>query len=171
MNSKRYLFTFLFTLLIVSYCESQFIPYRKEILPKIRAKIHSLYPRATNIRPGENSHIQDSTQVVTFKCNCPEDSNRFFITFDTNGNLLNEDIYLPIKYLPDTIASHIKRDTAKHYRYSDIIIKSLNNRGEVFYSISKWKIIDGPMAGNWIYILKFKDTGEYISTRKRWQNI
>lgn len=171
MHLKRYIIILVLAMPVVSYCQSHYMPYRREVLPKIAAKIYALYPHASNIRPADNSHIHDSIQLVKFKCNCPEDLNRFYITFDTNGNLLRKDIDISIKYLPQSIAAYIKRDTAKCYIYSDRITKSINNKGEVFYCISKWQEIEGPSVGNWIYILKFKASGEYVSTEKRWQNI
>jgi len=179
MNYKGCIATFVFAFLIINCCQSQNmikrnVPehqiWRNGILPKIKAKIDSLYPNATNVHVGDRSRVSDSSQGVFITCNCPEGSG-MYITFDTNGNIMNKDISISIKDLPDIIANHIKRDTAKNVKYGDRAIKSLPNKGEITYSIFKSYAHDGPTNGTWIYTLKFKNSGEFISEEKRFQNI
>lgn len=168
MKCKTSLVALLF--LIVHYCQSQ-NNIRTAILPKIKAKIDFLYPNAANIHAGDISRVLDSTQLVFITCNCSEGLGDMYITFDTNGNILNKVVFISKNDLPDSITHYINRDTTKRVRYIDRAIENVDNKGNIYYKISKLYDFDGPSDGNWIYVLKFNKDGGYISEEKQWHNL
>ncbi|HXB12032.1 MAG TPA: hypothetical protein VNZ45_08615 [Bacteroidia bacterium] len=145
--------------------------FRKDILPKVKANLHRLYPNASHIYPAP-SRVNDSIQLVRFNCNCKEDSSFMDITFDTNGNWIHKDIMISIKKLPTYIFTYLIDNGSQNYEYNEnVIMKSVDNKGEISYSINIAEKVEGPMIGRWIYVLKFKSSGEFISKEKRWVNI
>jgi hypothetical protein len=163
MNIKiiyQYILICTFSLLIINHCKS-------EIFPKAKVKIDSLYPNATIGNMWMKSP-HDNTQDIEIKCNCQEFSGRMIITFDTNGNLLNKDMYVnSLKNLPDSILSYIKKNISETNRIDNgYMVKSINNKGEVNYSIQMLKRSTNAYQATEWYIIKFKSNGEFISKEK-----
>jgi hypothetical protein len=167
---RKFIIGFISTLFIASLCQSQRIQYQTKLLPKVKQKLDSLYPNATEITFTQYPKLNTS-QKLWINCNCPESSeDGIILTFDTNGNLLNKDITLheDIKSLPDSIISYIKIHTTSDIGfYNNYFIKSINNKGEISYSIVMWEKYPKISLNTDRYILKFKSTGELISKEKQ----
>ncbi len=148
--------TSIFTFLIVNHCQSQ-------IFPKVKIKLDSLYPNA--ILEGLWLSGLAYTEVIGVHCKCQEFSGKMIIEFDTNGNILNKDYYFDnLKELPDTILNYIKKNTSLNRGFAkDVIIKSINNKGEVSYGIDMWESPNSYSRSD--YHLNFKSTGELISKK------
>jgi hypothetical protein len=162
--NKRHIITLLFTVLLISCCQSQ----NKNIpAKKIETKFDSLYPHAINIiwyakdAPG-------SVQGVGFDCNCPEGTGHLVLTFDTNGNIESKNVFISEKDLPGNIVAYIESNYSSGFKYGDIVTLIENNK-EMGYKVNLLQVNpDGdPVSGGWTYILKFKATGEFISLDKR----
>jgi hypothetical protein len=164
---RKCIIVIILTLFIIPFCQSQKIQYRKNILPKLKQKLDSLYPAATGISISK-SRISDTTQEIYIDtCNCQESSYQITLLFDTNGNLLNKDLILyGFKNLPDTIVNYMKKNTSPSVKFlNHFITKSINNKGEISYSITMQE--DTNKWSRNYYILKFKSTGELISKEKQ----
>jgi hypothetical protein len=146
--------------------------FRKDILPKIKATLYTLYPNASNVHP-DRSYVNDSIQLVGFRCNCKEDSGLIAIAFDTNGNWLYKDIFISVKKFPIDITTYLVINGLQNYTYDkEVIMKIINSNGEISYSINiAPPPVEGPTCGFWYYVLKFKSSGEFISKEKRFANI
>ncbi len=161
---KKYIAICTLLLLLLPFCQGQSMKYRDKIRPNVKAKLDSLYPHATGIILDQSS-IHDTTQILSINCNCLETSGMIVLQFDTNGNLLNKDVHFhSIKDLPDTIVSYMKKNTSPKCGFAtNFMIKSINNKGNISYSIMMWE-----SPGSWSrsnYILKFKSSGEIISKK------
>jgi hypothetical protein len=172
MNYKRHLIILVLAVVLANFCKSQNIMFRKDILPKVKATLYTLYPNASNVHP-DRSYVNDSIQLVGFRCNCKEDSGLIAITFDTNGNWLRKDFKITVKELPNYIVTYIKNNRLQDYCYSqDEMMEIINSKGDVSYSINiAPPPIEGPTCGFWYYVLKFKSSGEFISKEKRFANL
>jgi len=137
-----------------SFCQSQNIQYRSKVRPVVKAKFDSLYPHATDVILNQSS-IHDTTQMLTFNCNCDKNIDLITVVFDTNGNLQNEEVdYGSLNGLPDTIVNYMKKSTTPKCTFLiDEYSKYTNRKGEISYGIIM----------NRSYILKFKSNGEFIS--------
>jgi hypothetical protein len=165
---RKFNIMLILTLFIVTICQSQRIQYQTKLLPKVKQKLDSLYPNATEITFTQYPKLNIS-QTLWINCNCPETSDGIILTFDTNGNLLNKDIYfLDLKNLPDTIVNYIKKNASPSVRFDNrFMIKSITNKGEISYSIMMYQRYPGISLNTDRYILKFKSTGELISKEKQ----
>jgi hypothetical protein len=152
-----FLLLYVFSLFNINYCQSQ-------IFAKARMKLDSLYPNAIigNMWIASEHSI---TQEVEIKCNCQEFSGKMIIKIDTSGNLLNKDLYYDsLTSLPDTIVSYIKNNISQINRIDNsYMVKSINNKGEVSYSIKMLERSTSAYRALTTYIIKFKSSGEIIS--------
>lgn len=167
MNYKKHLVVLAFAILLVNYCQSQ----NQAVPPKIESKFDSLYPKATNVR-WEDQPLNNTNRRVSFDCNCTEGLGQLKITFDANGNVLIKDIVIPKNALPGNILSYIENNYPNSaFKYGEIT-KSSKNTGDPIYRVELLQTNpDGSVTdGSWIYILKFKSSGEFISVDKRLQN-
>ncbi|HTA28516.1 MAG TPA: hypothetical protein VK809_12055 [Bacteroidia bacterium] len=167
MNYKRYIAVFVFTVLVVICCQSQNQP----VPPKIQHALDSLYPKAANTR-WEDQPVNTTTRRVNFNCNCTEGNGYLRITFDVNGNIVNKDIDISEKDLPASVTNYIENNyPGSGFRYGETS-KQTTNSGGYNYRVELLQTNpDGNVTdGGWIYILKFKASGEFISVDKRLQN-
>ncbi len=167
MNYVKYIATFLFTLIAIgsAYSQNQPVP------PKIQHTFDSLYPKAANSR-WEDQPVNTTTRRVNFNCNCTEGNGYLRITFDVKGNIVNKDIDIYEKDLPAAITNYIENNyPASGFRYGETS-KQTNDSGNSNYRVELLQTNpDGNVTdGGWIYILKFKESGEFISVDKRLQN-
>ncbi len=128
-------------------------------------KFDTLYLYAANI--AWNKRLpSDNIQVVEFDCKCQEGLGHLIITFDTTGNILNKDILISKQDLPAPITTYIENNYPNEFEYRSII-KTMN-KGEISYTVyMKQAVPDGNATSGWTYILKFKESGEFISVDKR----
>ncbi len=128
-------------------------------ITKVKAKIDSLYPKASNFCWGGN---YTNPLAICLRCNCSESDYTICIRFDSNANILNKDyFYLPIKDLPDPITNNLKLDTSLVATYFK---KSISKNGKITYSVY---IAPSHGPDTWYYIWKFTDSGELISKVKQ----
>ncbi len=153
---------------IIPCCRSQNIEYRYKIRPNIKAKIDSIYPKATISIVLNDTYVSDTTQEIDVNCHCKETISTIILVFDTNANLLEKEVHYPdMKNLPDTILNYMKKNSSKSVKFSfGFMIKCINSKGEISYVISKTEGITSYDAGT-EYYLKFKPTGELISKEKQ----
>jgi len=165
---RKYIMVLALTLFIVPFCQSQRIQYQTKLLPNVKQKLDSLYPNATEITFTQYPKLNTS-QKLWLNCNCPESSDGIILTFDTNGNLLNKDIYfLDLKNLPDTFVNYMKKNASPSVRFDNhYLVKSINNKGKISYSIMMYQRYPGISLNTDVYILKFESTGELISKEKQ----
>ena len=166
MNNKNYRTLLILAFIFLTYfCQGQNIQNRRsKILSSAKAKFDSLYPRARGIF----WHQTRDSETVQFGCNCEETKGGIILTFDTNGNILNKEVHYPdMKNLPDTILNYMKKNSSKSVKFSfGFMVKCINSKGEISYVISKTTGITKYDAGT-EYYLKFKPTGELISSEKQ----
>ncbi len=152
---KTNIATLVLIVFFLPFCQGQNIQYRSKIRPIVKAKFDSLYPHATDVELDQSS-IHDTTQILRFNCNCDKTIDQIILVFDTNGNLLNQDVhyYGSLNGLPDTIVNYMKKNTASKCTFlMDEYSKYINKKGEISYGVIM----------NRSYILKFKSNGEFIS--------
>jgi len=132
MKNKKHIRVLLFAVITVSFCQGQ-------VRPKVKKTLDSLYPNASII----NLWIGSKTQDLEIKCNCQEISDRLIIIFDTDGSYLYKDIYIySLKDLPDTIVSYMNKNRSPSVRFDNsYIIKSIDKKGNVYYSIKEIYIL------------------------------
>jgi hypothetical protein len=167
MNYASYITTFLFSALVISSAESQNQP----VPPKIEQSFESLYPKAINAL-WQDQPVNNTTRQVFFDCNCTEGSGHLKITFDANGNVVDKDIVITVKDLPGDVTSYIESNYPDNgFMYGEIT-KIYVNTGTPNYRVELLQANpDGTVTqGGWVYILKFKASGEFISMDKRLQN-
>jgi hypothetical protein len=160
MNCKRSVTILVITMLLANYCMSQRV-LNVPMTPKIKAKINSWYPNATNIQV-EYDTSKHPAEIVDLLCHCSESAYNIEITFDTNANVLNKNyFYLPIKELPDTIQTLVTMDTSYTPSY---FRENINKKGVVTYLVY---MSHHPDKGTcWEYFWNFKSTGELLSKEK-----
>jgi hypothetical protein len=164
MIYRKHIATFLF-MGIITCCLGQSNEYKVIIPPKVELKLNSLYPYAANIAWSKRLPT-DNTQTVDFDCKCPEGLGHLTITFDTNGTILNENILISKQDLPAAIITYIENNYPNEFEYGNIF--KLNATGDISYRVDmKQTVPDGNATSGWIYVLKFKGSGEFISVEKR----
>jgi len=166
MNYVKHIAAFLFTVFIVTFCQSQNISHGNVVPPaKVQLKFDSLYPHAYNM-DWRIRQKNENAQVVSFDCNCEEGLGHVIITFDTNGTILNKDTRIHKQDLPGSSIDYIANNYPNDFEYGDIT--KTNKEGEISYRVDMKQIVpDGNATSGWIYILKFKASGEFISVEKR----
>ncbi len=167
MNYTKFITTILFTALIVAYCQSQNQP----VPPKIEQALKALYPQAANTLWAD-SPVNSNTRQVIFECNCTEGLGHLKITFDTVGTVLTKEVDISMKELPVAITDYVDNNyPSSGFTYGETA-KVSGNTNDVTYRVELLQINgDGNVTvGGWVYILKFKASGEFISVDKRLQN-
>jgi hypothetical protein len=143
-----------------------FIPFSQgqlKIRPKVKAALDSMYPHASNIE----LRAIGKSQEICIKCNCNETVGMIILLFDTTGHFLNKEVhyYGTLNGLPDTILNYIKKNESTNTKFDKRnMIKYCNNNGEISYGIYMDYAPNGWAIDR--YILKFKNTGEFISKEK-----
>lgn len=160
--------TIVMLLFVAPFCQSQNIQYSNSLRPKVKIKLDSLYPHATGSVVFNDKYVSDTTQEIEIHCHCGETMGKIVLVFDTNGNFLNKDVYFnSLAGLPDTILSYMKRKQSQIDRFDyGHMVKSINNKGEVRYSINMLERSTTAYQVSQDYILKFKSSGELISKEK-----
>jgi hypothetical protein len=88
------------------------------------------------------------------------------ITFDTSGNILIKETIIYKQDLPAGITSYIENNYPNNFEYGNIT--KINNKGDISYRVDlKQAVPDGNATSGYVYILKFKASGEFISVDKR----
>lgn len=166
-NIRKYLLGLALLLSTVCYSQNNKKHYKESIPPNIRAKILSLYPKATLGRIVRcNEHVSDTTQVVSVDCHCAETDGIIILTLDTNGNILIKEIdYNSLQRLPDTISHYIQKNKGPDVQFFNEMRKIVNNKGETYYEILMDERLNTRTQS---YILRFKSTGELISKKTCW---
>lgn len=162
-NLIKYLMGFIFFSPVICCSQSNKNPYSETIRPNIKAKLDSLYPKATLQVVLNDKYVSDSTQVIEVTCHCDETSGMIIMTFDTNGNFLNKEVhYHSQKNLPEAIVKYVQKNTNDSVKFApNYMEKYYNNKGEVSYGI-----MEDYSPNDWTYqgyMLKFKPDGELIS--------
>lgn len=154
---KTSVITLVVFIFLSSFCQSQNIQYRSKIRPIVKAKLDSLYPQAIDVILDQSS-IHDTTQILRFNCNCDKNIDLITLIFDTNGNVLNNEVhyYGTLKGLPDTIVNYMKKNTAPNRTFMNEYSKRINSKGDILYGIIMREFVTP-------YLLWFKPSGEFIS--------
>jgi|GEM_PF-5132826 len=164
MHHTKYIIAFVLILLITPYCQSQ----NKVIPPdSVEAKLNILYPHAINIQ-WYPKNPSDTVQGVAFDCNCPEGLGHIIMSFSLKGRVLSKDLFINKSDLPATIINYIENNYPNNFNYN-AIEKIFSGNDVVGYKIEMRQLnADGtPATTGWIYILRFKASGEFISEDKK----
>ncbi|MGP8216777.1 MAG: hypothetical protein ACLQQ4_14525 [Bacteroidia bacterium] len=159
LKYKKLTLVLLLAIIIVSIGKSQ-----DKILPMVKITLDSLYPKATIISIWRG-HVNHNIQEVEIKCNCQESKSEMALWFDTNGNMMNKDIYVDsLKGLPDTILNYMKSKESQSdkFDYSQMV-KSINYKGEISYGIYVMELSTDGYKAMYRNIIKFKSDGVIIS--------
>ena len=163
-NLKTTLIVFVLSMTSMNFCLGQTGEYRFRLRTKVKAKLDSLYPNATNHIVLNDIYVSDSTQEISINCHCPETEDMIKLVFDTNGNLRNKEVhyYGALTGLPDTILHYISKNESPTMKFDKKnMAKYYDNKDNIYYGVyvvetlSHWEVKE--------YILKFKPTGELIS--------
>lgn len=165
MKYTRYLASLAFTFFIVTCCRGQDKDYRIIIPSKVEVEFDSLYPHASNI-DWNKRHPSDNIQVVEFDCKCDEGIGHLIITYDTNGTVTNKETLIYKQNLPENVISYIANNYPNEFKYGAIYKTS--SKEETTYTVDMLQTTPSGDAlnGGWIYRLKFKSSGEFISVDK-----
>jgi len=166
MNYIRHLAIFFFTLIIVTCCKSQTTSHGNVVPPaKVQSKFDSLYPHAFNMA-WVLRQKNENAQVISFDCNCQEGLGHLTITFDTNGNIMSKETRINKQDLPKNATDYITNNYPNEFEYGNIT--KINNEGGISYRVDLKQVVpDGNATSGYVYILKFKASGEFISVDKR----
>ncbi len=167
MKNTKNIAALLVWLFITPYCQSQNKEYGNVIPPvKAETSLDSLYPKAYNM----NWHLRqknENLQAVTFDCSCQEGLGLLTIVFDTSGNIITKDVLISKNDLPDKILDYITSNYPTGFMYGNAN-KIIDGR-EISYRVNLFQTTPSgdPVSGGWTYILKFKNSGDFISMDKK----